>query len=451
MHNHFNSRKSDEHGFRTRDVHVNVSTIEAPTATEPPPKTSPYGQSVMMQAFGWESCTKGNWYKTIMSKIDAMKSVGITHLWLPPPSQSVSAQGYMPGQLYNLNSKYGTKEDLLALNKALIEAGITPVADIVINHRCADEQVDGVWNKYRDDVDHTGKKIDWGKWAITSNDPSFKGTGNPDTGDDYGPAPDLDHANPELRAALADWMGWLQTEIGFSGWRLDFVRGYGARFVDEYISKTVGKDVLNVGEFWVDMKWNGSDLEHNQDEARQKLVNWVNANGKSCCAFDFPTKGILQEAVKKTQYNRLRDGQGKAPGVMGWWSSKSVTFIDNHDTGSSQNHWPFPSSHVGLGYAYILTHPGIPCLFWEHLFDWGSELHKTVAGLVALRKRNGIHSQSKLEILCADADMYVARIDNRITIKMGPRFDMGNHLPNEKEGWKFALSGKDFAIWEKSP
>ena len=27
----------------------------------------------------------------------------------------------------------------------------------------------------------------------------------------------------------------------------------------------------------------------------------------SCCAFDFPTKGILQEAVKHTQYDRLKD------------------------------------------------------------------------------------------------------------------------------------------------
>ncbi len=38
-------------------------------------------------------------------------------------------------------------------------------------------------------MSHTGEKIDWGKWAITGNDPEFGGTGNPDTGDDYGPAP----------------------------------------------------------------------------------------------------------------------------------------------------------------------------------------------------------------------------------------------------------------------
>ena len=33
---------------------------------------------------------------------------------------------------------------------------------------------------------------------------------------------------------------------------------------------------------------------------------------------------------------RLRDSQGKPPGLMGWWPSRAVTFIENHDTGSTQ-------------------------------------------------------------------------------------------------------------------
>lgn len=41
----------------------------------------------------------------------------------------------MPGQLYNLNSKYGSPQDLKDLVKAVNDAGITPMADIVINHR----------------------------------------------------------------------------------------------------------------------------------------------------------------------------------------------------------------------------------------------------------------------------------------------------------------------------
>jgi hypothetical protein len=28
-----------------------------------------------------------------------------------------------------------------------------------------------------------GERIDWGSWAITSNDPTFRGSGNADTGE----------------------------------------------------------------------------------------------------------------------------------------------------------------------------------------------------------------------------------------------------------------------------
>lgn len=33
--------------------------------------------------------------------------------------------------------------------------------------------------------------------------------------------------------------------------------------------------------------------------------------------------------------------------------------------------------------AYILTHPGMPCVFWEHFFDWG--LKDKIAELVGSR------------------------------------------------------------------
>lgn len=52
------------------------------------------------------------------------------------------------------------------------------------------------------------------------------------------------------------------------------------------------------------------------------MIDWVNKSQKTSCVFDFPTKGILQEAAKRTQYWRLRDGSNKAPGVIGWLPSK---------------------------------------------------------------------------------------------------------------------------------
>ena len=41
---------------------------------------------------------------------------------------------------------------------------------------------------------------------------------------------------------------------------------------------------------------------------------------------------MLQEAVKNTQYWRLRDNAGKPPGLLGWWPTRATVFIKNHDT-----------------------------------------------------------------------------------------------------------------------
>jgi alpha-amylase len=50
----------------------------------------------------------------------------------------------------------------------------------------------------------------------------------------------------------------------------------------------------------------------------QRLCDWIDDNKKTCTAFDFATKGILQEAVKKQQYWRMKDKDGKPPGLIGW-------------------------------------------------------------------------------------------------------------------------------------
>lgn len=80
-------------------------------------------------------------------------------------------------------------------------------------------------------------------------------------------------------------------------------------------------------------RWNGAELDYNQDDARQTVVNWIDGTAGTSAAFDFPTKGILQEAVKNCEYWRLRDQNGKPPGVIGYYPKRAVTFIDNHDTG----------------------------------------------------------------------------------------------------------------------
>jgi hypothetical protein len=67
-----------------------------------------------------------------------------------------------------------------------------------------------------------------------------------------------------------------------------------------------------------------------------------------------------------------------------------------------------------VGYAYILTHPGIPCLFWPHAvrMPGGSTVKSGMAadisGMCALRHRAGVRADSPVTIVLAQADLYVA-------------------------------------------
>ncbi|KDP29720.1 hypothetical protein JCGZ_18655 [Jatropha curcas] len=370
---------------------------------------------LLFQGFNWESSNQaGGWYNLLENLISDLANAGITHVWLPPPSQSVSSQGYLPGKLYDLDaSKYGSQDELKSLIEALHQKGIKSIADIVINHRTAEKQ-----DKYSD------------------------GQGNPDTGEGYGPAPDIDHVNTTVQTELSNWLNWLKSDIGFDGWRFDFVKGYAPRFTKLYMENT--SPDFAVGEKWDSLAY-GQDGKPNpnQDSHREALKDWVENAGGVVTAFDFTTKGILQVAVEGELW-RLKDSNGKPPGFIGILPQNAVTFIDNHDTGSTQKSWPFPSDKVLLGYAYILTHPGIPSVFYDHFFEWG--LKEEIIKLSAIRKNNGISQTSSVNILAADSDLYVAKINDIVIIKIGTKNDLGNLIPPD---FQVAASGNDYAVWTK--
>lgn len=70
------------------------------------------------------------------------------------------------------------------------------------------------------------------------------------------------------------------------------------------------------------MAYTDSVLDYNQNAHRQRTIDWCDATGGTCAAFDFTTKGILQEAIAKVEYWRLVDPEGRPPGVVGMWPSR---------------------------------------------------------------------------------------------------------------------------------
>jgi len=416
-------------------VGVCVGTVEAAR-----PRTRS-GPEIMIQTFGWNSMNAGSpgrWYPLIAQKADELGEMGFTLAWLPPVSRSVSPQGYMPGDYYDLGGPnsptfYGNKDTLQGALLSLRKAGIKPLADIVVNHRCAGKQDgNGIWNQF---VFSSGKAA-WDQSAIVRGE--YGGTGNGDSGDNFQPAPDLDLSNPTVQKDIVAWMNWLKG-LGYEGWRYDFTKGYDPRFVAIFDKET--KAGFSVSELFTEMSYsNGSSLNYDQNAHRQRLCDYMDRGGPLVTSFDVTTKGILQEAVKG-EYWRLKDKDGKAPGLIGWWPARAVTFLDNHDTGSQQNLWPFPADKVMQGHAYILTHPGIPCVFWEHLYDW--KLKEPIKKLMDIRKTFGITATSKLEILKAEEGLYVAVVAGRVAVKLGWK----EWSPDAS--FKLQASGDQYAVWGK--
>lgn len=48
------------------------------------------------------------------------------------------------------------------------------------------------------------------------------------------------------------------------------------------------------------------------------------------------------------------------------------------------------------GYAYILTHPGTPSVFYDHIF---SHYNSQISTLISIRNRNKIHCRSMVSII----------------------------------------------------
>ena len=391
---------------------------------------------IMLQGFHWRSSSIRNdagqpiWYQIIQENAQRIKDSGFTLVWFPPPSDSAADQGYLPRELNKLDSKYGSATELRGAIKAI--KPVKAIADIVINHRVGTTREEDFTNPT------------WTTYTIANGD-EYSGhkSFNLDTGDAYEAARDLDHHNPEVQESLITWMNSLKdpNKVGFVGWRYDLVRGYAGWATELYNRRTQP-------EFTV-----GENFEYNP----QNIVDWIDSTHPDpayrSTAFDFPLRNALYEAIAHRNYHYLKYGD-RAAGVIGLWSDKAVTFIENHDTedvrgGEYANFFPGKSLMV-QGYAYLLTHPGIPCVFWEDIFDSGIFHEQEIRQLIKIRQQYRIHSESKLYIATAQAGLvyaaYIQGDQGEVALKIGP----GGWQPDGGKwysGNNLLISGNDFAVW----
>jgi alpha-amylase len=269
----------------------------------------------MMQAFEWYVPDDKAHWKRLTGQIKQLKDYGIDNLWVPPgcKASSPSGNGYDIYDLYDLgefdqkgsrSTKWGNKEELLALVQTAKDNHVGIYWDAVLNHKaaadhkekCRVQEVDNddrtqtisdpyeivAWlgfdfpgrGKQTEELKYSNMRYHWYHFSGTDYNAAnnktsiYKILGNDskdwaESGDvdgekgnyDYLMFADLDYAHPEVKQDVLDWGVWLGNEISLKGIRFDAVKHFSEDFLREFcqlMNEKHGEGWFFVGEFWKD-------------------------------------------------------------------------------------------------------------------------------------------------------------------------------------------------------
>jgi alpha-amylase len=366
--------------------------------------------AIMMQAFYWdcprEDQQEYQWWKYVSKKIPALAKAGIDALWLPPVHKAANisgpSMGYDPYDYYDLGQYdqrgsvktwFGSKQELLSLIRTAHQHSMSVIADMVINHNNgADEQeVNPITGQSRWTLFKPKSKRFPRNWECFHPNPYERWDEST-----FGDMPDLSHRNPYVFGEIMKLARWLIEDIGFDGFRYDFVKGYGAWTVTAIQEYRYLRDDKPFQPYGVAEHW---------DNARA-IESWVNVTNFSHInpvdAFDFPLRETLKALCDQYGFS-LRN-------LINWDTVlkdqpyTTVTFVENHDLRDEGR--PIINDKL-LAYSFILSHEGYPCVFWKDYFNYGLALAGTPNGIDALVRAHHNYAGGGTQILWLDDDLYI--------------------------------------------
>ena len=365
---------------------------------------------VMLQAFYWdcprEDKKEYKWWDYIRQELPGLAAAGFTALWLPPVHKAANlsgpSMGYDPYDYYDLGefdqkggvpTWFGTKDELLALINEAHAQRMSVLADVVINHNSGA------------DAQEMNPLIKQKRWTLFEPK-SGKFLRNwecfhPNKYESYddmtfGDMPDLSHRNPYVNAELLKLARWLIEDVGFDGFRYDFVKGYGAAMIQAYQEYQYQRDGRQIIPYGVAEFWDSAD-------ATLRWVDTANfSNTNPVDAFDFPLREMLKTMCDQYGFS-LRNIPTWAT-VLQKQPQTTMTFVENHDLRDEGR--PVITDKL-LAYSFILTHEGYPCVFWKDYFNYNLALRGTPNGIDALVSAHEKFAGGATQILYLDDNLYI--------------------------------------------
>lgn len=404
---------------------------------------------VLMQAFYWncprEEQQEFTWWNFVAARLDELRSAGFTALWLPPASKAANiggmSMGYDVYDYYDLGefaqksvkrgekrTWFGSKDELKALITAAHARKMKVYADLVLNHNNgADaEEFNPIlqqsrWTKFTPQSGTFTRD-----WSCFNPSPyPYSDPGG------FGTMPDLCHTNPRVITGILNHAKWMVEEIGFDGFRYDFVKGFGGWIVRAIHDRQYTRDKKIVDLFGVGECWAGDEfIDGWLDSVNTWAANRVGA-------FDFPLRYRLKDLCDLPGFSLRTLAKGGV--LMKDRPFEAVTFVDNHDFREGEI-----SEIVNdkmLAYAYILTHEGYPCVYWKDYFRYGLGEPGEPSGIERLVRVHESHAGGATNILFVD-DLFYAMERTGSGAQPGLLFSLNNSDALYRQRIKTGFAGK---------
>ncbi len=394
-------------------------------------------EGVMLQGFYWDSYngTNNTKWTTLTQNADELSKY-FKLIWVPNGAKAATSpsNGYDPVYWFsNYNTCWGTEANLRKMIQTFKEKGTGIIADVVINHRSGVSN----WTNFPTET-WNGQTYKLGPEHICNTDEvrnesgQAKPTGAADTGEDFNGSRDLDHTSAEVQRNCKAYCQFLLQDMGYAGFRLDMVKGYGGQYTKMY--NEASKPTYSVGEYF--------------DGNYDLVKNWIEATGRQSAAFDFPQKFALNEAFNSNDMTKLVwNANGTTPQPAGMihfaYQQYAVTFVDNHDT--YRDDWNKFKGNVVAGNAFILCSPGTPCVFYKHYIENKAAIQK----LISIRNSVGVHNMSAVKVLQSTRDCYMAEVTGtkgKLVVKIGSAMVS----PQGYSDSDIKASGTGYCVWTKT-
>ncbi len=411
---------------------------------------------VMLQAFYWDSydATKSTTKYGRTKWIDHINGTNGSNavemgqwfdmIWLPQLSKSTGGMGYLPTNYSNLDSDLGTKRKLEELVGIFHQNGARVIADIVINHAVAGQgwcnynqtynfgeygsfKPDGSYICNTDEMNYDSKAGSCKGYATGGADDGYGDEAN------YPDGRDWDHTNSNVQAMFKAYLKWLHNVIKIDGVRYDYCKGYHNSHINDY--NRAAQTYFSVMEYW--------DGNVNTLQSRLADAGW------NTTTFDFATKyTAFNDGIASENYYKLQGA-----GLPGAGKSRyAVTFVDSHDSFQRDNNelcgegnsMSLCRDKVLLCNAYMLSMPGVPCVFWPHWVTFKEEIKK----MINARYKTGVHSESSVNDEAGNG-YYKATIygkNGEIRLLLGPNSGY-NTTP---QGYTLAVKGTNYGVYYKT-